>query len=185
MRPCPFRCRWLLLLSLPGFVLPAGATPAATVPASAPATTTGDAWVDRQLADIDRYAARYPAAFLDEMDRYGGTRRDYAAALLRQPGWSAGDVWFACHWAQAVHRTCREVVRARAASAAKDWKSVVQALDPQAGSAPWRGLRRALVASYDRWDRPIALEPALRAELGDRAQRLQRALQSPGADAGR
>ena len=35
----------------------------------------------------------------------------------------------------------------------------------------WRAVRHALVASYDRWDRPIRLDPLLQRQLGNRAQR--------------
>src|SRR5690606_20329634 len=45
---------------------------AAPAPEAAPAWAprTGDAVVDARLADINAYAARYPEAFIDELERY-------------------------------------------------------------------------------------------------------------------
>lgn len=130
-----------------------------TAPAAGPTRTTGDPWLDRQLDDIDRYAAHYRPAFLDELARYGGTSRAYAAALIQQPGWRAGDVWFACHWALASGRRCREVVRVRAIAlaAGEDWSAVVQASGTRAAvAAALARVRAALRASYAHWDRPLA-----------------------------
>ncbi|MCG8274803.1 hypothetical protein [Stenotrophomonas sp. NLF4-10] len=132
---------------------------------------TGDAWLDRQLADVNRYADRYPEAFVDELVRYGGARRGYPEALMRQHGWAAADVWFACFWGKAIGTSCREPVRARAQHPDEGWKAVVQTLPVAPDNLHWRAVRHALVASYDHWDRPIRLDPLLQRQLGDRARR--------------
>lgn len=158
----------LSLLALPGVAL---AQASSVLPAATYAPATGDAWLDRQLADVNIYAARYPNAFIDEVVRYGGARRGYVQALMQQHGWAAGDVWFACFWGKATGLTCREPVRAHAQHSGEGWKAVVQTLPVVPENLHWRALRHALVASYDHWDRPIRLDPLLQRQLGDRARR--------------
>ncbi len=149
---------------------PSAAAADAAVPGS------GDAWVDRQLLDIDRYAARYPDSFLDEVARYAQLPRGYAEALLRERRWPPRDIYFACFLAKAAGLPYREVVRARAsAGPATSWADVANALQVEPGSLPYRALRQAIVASYDHWDRPIVLDALLRRQLGDHAQRDQAA----------
>ncbi len=157
----------------------APASPAARVQAQpqAPAYATGDAWIDGRLADIDRYAERYPEAFADELERHAGVARDYTMALLVQPGWRAGDAWFACFLGHAVQATCRSVVRSRAradADADTSWADVAAGFDAAPGSPAYAALRLALADSYRRWDRPLQADAALTRALRER-QRQQSA----------
>ncbi len=135
------------------------------------APATGDAWVDRQLADINRYAGRYPDAFLDELMRYGGARRAYVAALLNEQQWPAGDIYFACAWGKVSGLGCRELVRARSRLPQGSWADVLASLPEKPQNTQWRALRHAIVASFDHWERPIELDALLRSQLGDREQR--------------
>ncbi|KMM76717.1 hypothetical protein ACP93_04710 [Xanthomonas sp. NCPPB 1128] len=152
----------------------AGATAAA--PVDAPGTD--DAWIDRQLLDIDRYAARYPDSFLDEVARYAQMPRGYAEVLLRERRWPPRDVYVAAFLAKVAGRPYREVVRARtAAGVPAGWAAVATGLDAPPGSLAYRALRHAIVASYDHWDRPIVLDALLRRQLGDRAARDRAAAQ--------
>jgi hypothetical protein len=162
-------------LTLP---LPLLAQPAAADVVAAPvyAASTGDVWVDRQLADINRYADWYPDAFLDELFRYADVPQAYAAALLEQHGWLPGDLYFAVVWGKVSGIGYREVVRAWTEDHEGGWKSVVTRLPVEPQLLHWRALRHRLVASYDHWDRPIQLDMLLRQQLGDRAQRDQAAL---------
>lgn len=155
---------------------PARAQTPAAKPDAAPAATyaTGDAWIDRQLEDIDAYARRYPASFLDELSRYRDVRRGYAEAVLEAPGWRAGDLYFACAWAQATGQSCRAMVRERSSDAGRAWEAVLAA-QGEPDNLAYREVRHAIVASYDRWERPIVLDARLREQLGDAAQRLERA----------
>lgn len=167
--------RALLAASLLGAASAAWAQQPAPAPVinAAPvyAPGTDDAWVDRQLASINAYAARYPDAFVDELVRYAGARRGYVQALMGEHGWSAGDVYFACFWGKVTQRDCRELVRARSAMPGAGWKQVVESLQPPPENLDWRALRHAIVASHDHWDRPITLDALLQRQLGDRAQR--------------
>ncbi len=152
---------------------PTGATASA---APAKSRSTGDAWLDRQLLDIDRYAARYPEAFADELERHAGVPRAYAQALARQPGWHPGDVWFACFLGRAVEATCRSVVRARAvADADAGWEEVAEDFEAEPGSAAYRALKLALADSYRRWARPLDPDAGLRRALREREQARARA----------
>jgi hypothetical protein len=111
----------------------AQAAPAET--AAQPVRSTGDAWLDARLADIDRYAARYPDAFADELERYAGVPREYVGGLLAQPRWAGGDAWFACFLARAVQATCRSVVRTRTRLGPEaDWEAVAAEFDAAPGS---------------------------------------------------
>lgn len=150
------------------------AKPAAAETTPAPAYATGDAWIDRQLEDIDAYARRYPASFVDELGRHLGVSRGYAEAVLRAPGWRAGDLYLACAWAQAVQGDCHDWVRAYSRNRALGWQAVL-AGEGEPDNLTYRQVRHLIVASYDRWDRPITLDARLREQLGDAEQRLQRA----------
>lgn len=177
----------LMALLLPAWAAAQG-SPAPT-PASAATTDaapavvpgTGDAWVDQHLADMGSYAQRYPDSFIDEVARYSGTPRDYVQALLQVHGWHAGDLYFACFWAQVVRLSCRDSVRAYSRDHHDGWEGVITRLAVAPDVANMRALRHAIVASYDRWERPITLDALLRRQLGDHAQRLEAARQASEA----
>ncbi|OBR72600.1 hypothetical protein A7D35_15635 [Xanthomonas arboricola] len=157
--------------------------PAAAAPAAAPAVTpgTGDAWVDQHLADMGSYAQRYPDSFIGEVARYTGTPRGYVQALLQVHGWHAGDIYFACFWAQTLQLSCRDTVRAYSRDHHDGWEGVITRLSVTPETVHMRALRHAIVASYDRWERPITLDALLRRQLGDHAQRLEAARQASEA----
>ena len=117
---------------------------------------SGDAWIDRQLADINSYAARYPQSFADELARYYSVPRDYVEAMLQQPSWEAGDILMACALAQAVAQPCRAVVREWSRDHADGWAGVAKRLQAKPGSARYRELRKDIEATYSRWARPLA-----------------------------
>lgn len=165
-----------LALCVAGVAVAQDAAPPGAATATAETPGSGDAWIDRQLLDIDRYAARYPDSFLDEVARYAQLPRGYAEALLRERRWPPRDIYFACFLAKAAGLPYREVVRARAAAGpTASWADVANALQVEPGSLTYRTLRHAIVASFDHWDRPIVLDALLRRQLGDRAQRDQAA----------
>jgi len=115
---------------------------------------SGDAWIDRQLADINAYAARYPQSFADELARYYSVPRDYVEAMLQQPTWHAGDILMACALAQVVGQPCRAVVREWSREHAEGWAGVARRLQAKPGSAQYRELRKDIEATYSRWARP-------------------------------
>lgn len=142
---------------------------------------TGDAWVDAQLQDINHYAERFPDSFLDEVARYAGVSRSYIAALMYTHGWHAGDIYFACFWGKVTEHACRDSVRAFSRHVPEEggfvqWSDVVNDdLGTEPTNLHWRALRHAIVASHDHWDRPVELDATLKRQLGDRAQRDERA----------
>ncbi|PPU09746.1 hypothetical protein [Xanthomonas arboricola] len=156
-----------------------GSAPAAAAPVVTPGT--GDAWVDQHLADMGSYAQRYPDSFIDEVARYTGTPRGYVQALLQVHGWHAGDIYFACFWAQTLQLSCRDTVRAYSRDHHDGWEGVITRLSVTPETVHLRALRHAIVASYDRWERPITLDALLRRQLGDHAQRLEAARQASEA----
>ncbi|MCD0246606.1 hypothetical protein JWH11_06640 [Xanthomonas melonis] len=189
--PVPYFSRWRLLPVLAALLVPALAA-AQNVPVSAAAAGTqdsapvaipgtGDAWVDQHLADMGSYAQRYPDSFIDEVARYTGTPRGYVQALLQVHGWHAGDIYFACFWAQTVQLSCRDSVRAYSRDHRDGWEGVITRLSVAPDNAHMRALRHAIVASYDRWERPITLDALLRRQLGDPAQRLEAAREAAEA----
>lgn len=117
---------------------------------------SGDAWVDRQLADINVYAARYPQSFVDEMTRYYSVPRDYVEAMLQQPGWRPGDIFMACALAQAAAQPCRTVVQEWSRDHADGWAGVAKRLQAKPAPAKHGELREDIRQSYMRWARPIA-----------------------------
>ena len=117
---------------------------------------SGDAWLDRHLADINLYAARYPQSFGDEMARYYAIPRGYVEAVLSHPSWQAGDIFMACALALAVDLPCREVVREWSRDHGDGWKGVAQRLQSHPADVPLaRRLRKNVEASYARWARPL------------------------------
>lgn len=124
-----------------------------TLPVYAPAT--GDAWIDRHLADINNYAARHPQAFADDLSRYYQVPRGYVLAMLQQPAWRAGDVFFACALAQRLVQPCRAVVREWSRDHADGWAVVAERLQPDPDATDFGALREDLTASYRRWARPL------------------------------
>lgn len=173
VRPAGLFLRMVLVavLSAPA-AQAAGQAPVAGRPAGEsppqPGAATGDAWLDGRLADIDAYAARYPAAFAAELERYAGVPRAYVHGLLAQPGWGGGDAWFACFLARATAATCRSVVRARSRGGVQPWEQVASGFGAGPGSEAYAGLRLALADSYRRWARPLQPDAALRRALRHR-----------------
>ena len=168
----------LMSLATAGLARPVAEGPAAAAaanpaaPADHTAYATGDAWIDGRLADIDAYAARYPDAFADELERHAGIPQAYTLALLARPGWHGGDAWFACFLGRAVQASCRSVVRERSrAGSDATWTSVAAEFDARADSPAYASLRLALADSYRRWDRPLLPDAALKRALREREQR--------------
>lgn len=180
LRSLPLLSALLLPMLAVAQTSPAQASaPAAAAPAVTPGT--GDAWVDQHLADMGSYAQRYPDSFIGEVARYTGTPRGYVQALLQVHGWHAGDIYFACFWAQTLQLSCRDTVRAYSRDHHDGWEGVITRLSVTPDTVHMRALRHAIVASYDRWERPITLDALLRRQLGDHAQRLEAARQASEA----
>ena len=117
---------------------------------------SGDAWIDRQLTDINLYAARYPQSFADEVARYYAVPRAYVEAMMQQPAWQPGDIVMVCGLAQEVGQPCRAVVREWSRDHEEGWEGVAQRLQPPAGKTQYRQLRERIKQSYLRWARPLA-----------------------------
>jgi hypothetical protein len=116
---------------------------------------TGDAVVDARLADINRYAARYPEAFVDELVRYFDAPRPLLEERLGQKGGVAGDLYYACALARVTGRPCRGVLEARAAAPASDWETIARGLGVEPGGARAKRLREGIAGSYARWGRKL------------------------------
>ena len=117
---------------------------------------SGDAWIDRQLTDINRYAAHYPRSFADEIARYYSVPRDYVEAMQQQPTWEPGDIFMACALAQRIAQPCRAVVREWSRDHADGWAGVATRLQAKPGTATYRELRKDIEQTYTRWARPLA-----------------------------
>ena len=175
---CAVLVAGLMSLATAGLARPVAEGPAAAAaanpaaPADHTAYATGDAWIDGRLADIDAYAARYPDAFADELERHAGIPQAYTLALLARPGWHGGDAWFACFLGRAVQASCRSVVRERSrADSDATWTAVAAGFDARPGSPAYAALRLVLADSYRRWDRPLQPDAALKRALRERGQR--------------
>lgn len=115
--------------------------------------TTGDATLDARLLDIDRYGARYRAAFVDELVRYHAAPRELVHGLLER-GWSPGDVYYACALAHATGRACRHVADG-IGDAGPDWIAIARRLDVAPDSPRLARLHERIEATYRRWGRPL------------------------------
>jgi hypothetical protein len=137
-------------------------------PAAAWKPRTGDAWVDRTLADVNRYGNRYPDAFVDELTRYQGAPQGLVTGLLAAH-WAPGDVYYACALAQVAGQPCRAVADAWSSDDAHDWSAIARRFGIEPGSEPLHRIKRGLVASYDRWGRPLEIDDSLRGDFPARA----------------
>jgi hypothetical protein len=143
----------LLLAASPAVL--AQQPPAAVAPSTAWSPRTGDAWVDATLADINAYGGRYPGAFADELARYHAAPRDVVSALLAAPGWTPGDVYYACALAEAIGRSCRYVADERQAHPGEGWGALAQRLGVKPGSPQFHQLKDGFAGAYGRWGRPL------------------------------
>jgi hypothetical protein len=176
------RCKILrpllvLVLAVPLAAVAAGQDPGLVLPPPAH-YSSGDAWLDGRLADIDSYAARYPEPFLAELERHAGVSRAYVRALLGRPGWQAGDVWMASFLARETGQDLRSLVRLRSRSQGRDWQSLLD--ERESGDALRLALRLALADSYRHWARPLQPDVTLERALRQRQVQQQ---QAPGTPA--
>ncbi|HLT44019.1 MAG TPA: hypothetical protein VK000_05085 [Luteimonas sp.] len=116
---------------------------------------TGDDWIDARLADMDRYAARYPEAFIDEIARYLEAPRQLLAAALDDGGMRPGDVYYACALARASGRSCRSLIDAWRNDPRDGWEGVATRLELDAREQLHPRIREDITASYRRWARPL------------------------------
>jgi len=126
---------------------------------------SGDAWVDATLADIDRYAARYPEAFADELVRYDSAPRALVEALLADPQWTPGDLYFACALGQVAGQPCRAVAQRRQQERASGWGAIARSFGVAPDSTAFHRLKRGIVLAYARWARPLQVDASLHAEF--------------------
>lgn len=131
---------------------------------------SGDAWVDTWLGDMNRYGARYPEPFIDEMVRYHNAPRALVVDLLETRRWAPGDVYYACALASVIGRPCRHVVDRYEANRGEGWGVVAQELGIKPGSPEFHRLKKGFVPTYDRWARPIELDDDLRREFPNRGR---------------
>lgn len=142
---------WLLCLLMPLGALAQDDAAAA----SAWAADTGDAVVDLRLADINRYAGRYPEAFLDELVRYFDAPRPLLQDLLLRQERAPGDLYYACALARVSGRPCRGVIDAWSAGHVDGWPGIARDLGVAPGDVRARRLREGMGESYRRWGRPL------------------------------
>lgn len=116
---------------------------------------TGDAVVDVRLADINRYGARYPDAFIDELVRYFDAPRPLLEDLLGKPATLAGDLYYACALARVSGRPCRGVLDAWIAGHEAGWEGIARELGVAPGDARAARLREGIAESYARWGRSL------------------------------
>ena len=131
---------------------------------------SGDVWVDTWLGDINRYGARYPEPFVDEMVRYHNAPRVLVVDLLQTRHWAPGDIYFACALARQIGRPCRYVVDVWERDHGQGWGAIAKRMGIKPGSAEFHRLKRGMVPSYDRWGPPIRLDAQLERDFPGRGK---------------
>ncbi|WP_298579677.1 hypothetical protein [uncultured Luteimonas sp.] len=134
------------------------APPASTAAAQEEIAGTGNAWIDLRLDDMDRYAARYREAFVDEIVRYLEAPRPLVDEALSDGRMRPGEVYYACALARASGRPCRSLVDARLAGADGGWAGILARLELDDEARLHARIREDIVASYRRWARPIDIK---------------------------
>ena len=122
---------------------------------------SGDVWMDTWLGDMNNYGYRYREPFIDEMVRYHGAPRDLVSDLLLNRRWAPGDVYMACSIASLIGRPCRYVVEQYERDHGQGWGVIAKRMGIKPGSAEFHRLKQGFVPTYDRWARPIRLDPQL------------------------
>lgn len=145
----------MALLLAAAFAADAGAQTSRAGEDAVRQSSTGNAWIDARLLDMDAYAARYRDAFVDEIVRYHEAPRALVEEALADEGMAAGDVYFACSLAQAIGRPCRAVVDAWRSDSTDGWQGVAQRLDVAQLAGIHRRIRGDIAESYVRWARPL------------------------------
>jgi len=145
---------------------------------------SGDAWTDRQLADVNAYAARYRDAFIDELVRYFDAPRELVTELLVERRWAPGDVYYACAIARVAGRPCRALADAWAQDYAEGWAPIARRMGIAPGSPEAMRLKLAFVDSYAHWARPVELDAELAREARSRAKAREKAEAEAEAKAG-
>lgn len=133
-------------------VAPLSATSTSGTPAQ---EGTGDAGIDMILVDINRYAQRYPDAFVDEMARYYAAPRELTDSLLHTQHWAAGDIYYACALARIAGQPCRAVADRWRTDHDQGWKAVALQFGIATDAAGIARLRQGLTGTYQRWSRPL------------------------------
>ena len=123
---------------------------------------TGDSRVDAWLEDINRYAGTYRDPFVDELARFHKAPRELVADLRARPGWTPGDVYFACSLAAQAGRPCRYVADEYDRDRGAGWGALAQRLGVAPGSPGFQRLKRGFAPTYERWGRPIRLDDGTR-----------------------
>lgn len=118
------------------------------------AARSGDAWIDRRLVDIDAYAARYPAAFVDELVRYYDAPRALVERGIAENRTNSGDLYYACAIAQIAGKPCRGVLAAWERDPSGGWVPVAERLGVEIGAEQATRLRQSIERSYRHWARP-------------------------------
>src|SRR5690606_22987024 len=121
-------------------------------PADAAPAGTGDAWIDPRLDDMQRYAARYRDAFVDEIVRYVAAPQELAVGAL-DGGMPAGGGYYAGARARVSGRARPGVGEAWRAEGEGGWPAVLERLDLSPRELHPR-VREEIRASYRRWARP-------------------------------
>lgn len=129
---------------------------------------TGDVWVDTRLNDINQYGGGYRDSFVDEMVRYHNAPRSLITELLNRPDWTPGDVYYACALAAQSGRPCRSVADDYDRDRGQGWGVVAQRMGITPGSAQFHALKRGFVPTYDRWGRPVRIDPDLARDFPNR-----------------
>ncbi|GAA4854576.1 hypothetical protein [Luteimonas vadosa] len=138
----------------------AGAQGASTLPVETAADRrSGDDWIDLRLEDINAYAARYPAAFVDEVVRYLDAPREFVETSVARRGVEPGDVYFACAIARVSGQPCRRMLEAWQGARAEGWVPVASRHGVAPGTPGAARVRELIQASYGRWARPEPTAP--------------------------
>ena len=174
MHAPPKRC--LLPVALLFACLLSGAASAQAQPV-AWAPRSGDVWVDTWLGDVNRYGARYPEAFIDEMVRYHNAPRALVVDLLETRHWLPGDVYYACALASVLGKPCRAVVDLYEADRTGGWGAIAQRLGIKPGSPEFHRLKQGFVPTYERWARPIDLDDEMRRDAASRGKAMRNEVQ--------
>ncbi|HEY4582786.1 MAG TPA: hypothetical protein VIG88_07980 [Lysobacter sp.] len=143
---------------------------------------TGDAWVDARLADIDSYAATYRDAFVDEMARYHRAPRELVRDLLARPGWTPGDVYFACGLARHAGRPCRAAADLKSSDPVPDRAALARELGVAPGSPGFHAFKHGIVATYARWARPIRVDAELAPDFPKHPRDAAKPVDAPSRD---
>lgn len=115
---------------------------------------SGHVRLNAWLQDVNHYAERHPAAFIDELEWHAGADPVLLRTWLVPDARQAADLFLACQLAALRGTDIHPLLSGIDVSGAGQWQSVLDGLKVPLSAAEMASLEKRFQSSYRRWARP-------------------------------